>query len=1218
MTNLSVSPVMITFTLAGAGVCAAMLTFDSLEVLGFKSFADKVRMTFTDGISAIIGPNGCGKSNLADAIAWVLGEQNARLLRGARMQEVIFNGTQKRKASGFAEVTLTLRWQQPKSIVLEGIELSGERVEIARKLYRSGESVYLINQSRCRLRDIRQFLEQAGLGYASYALIEQGQIDAILAAKPLERRALIEEAAQILGYKARRRNAELKLELARQNLLRVNDIILEVERQLRSLKRQAARARRYCELKEEYRDLQRKKFALEAEHVHRQLRVLDEEVSQLKEMEDDLQQQLLEREKACRESVEKRERLEELLSQLRQKKSQIYLELDRTENSIGYHEEQIETTRKYLENNAAEQKLIGQSLEKAGEEMERFQSEQAALEIEESKADAALLEQRELVERYRLEVQETERSLEEMPSRIMRLAAETAALANLKEQLEQRLREGASRRERLERERSDCLLQLEQSQSWLQEGSRAIEEKRNAMAVQQQQLAQREQEKRRLEERVEVLKQQLTEIQNRLIAWRERLQSLQEVELRHSQYSEGVQQVLNHLSRSHSIHASGTLADFLDTQPEYERLIEECLNQELEYVLVDSLEEAIQGIAELKSLQGGRFTFLSLHSSNGRGSNNGHSRPQELEGLEGVYGTLGDIVHMKPEVEAAFRRVLPQRAEAIVVSDLERALHLAHTCPESTFVTLAGEVLAPRGLVSAGSGQPQKLGLLALKREKKELQEKILREQHSHALVSEQQVQEQARLEALTQLYEQSQALLHGLDKDLVTLAHQQQQLETERQHEAQALNVLDQEIAQLQQEQQEQRERVGRSEEELRRKRASQAEAEGVLKAIQNALQQLRLEFSRVQEQFHLAASERKIMGERRAALERTLERVQEQHRSLESRREACRRAEGENRSRLELATATLDQLRSDLQRLQQEAAQSEISLAEHEQEHAGCKHLYQEIEASLSRMRERKGQLQEDRSRLDVERARLQTHLENLAEQCREQLQIPLTQVAAGIDLSGLALEQIQEPYQDLKRRLEEFGPINMTALEEYQENEERCQFMTGQRQDIEQSIADTTRAIQEMNRRSREKFREAFEAINRYFNEVFETLFGGGECGMRLLDEEDLLETGIDIYAQPPGKRLQNAMLLSGGEKALTALALLVALFKYRPSKFCLLDEVDAPLDDANVIRFSNLVRHMSQETQFIIITHNKRTMEMAQTLYGVTMQEPGVSQIVAVRF
>ena len=357
--------------------------------------------------------------------------------------------------------------------------------------------------------------------------------------------------------------------------------------------------------------------------------------------------------------------------------------------------------------------------------------------------------------------------------------------------------------------------------------------------------------------------------------------------------------------------------------------------------------------------------------------------------------------------------------------------------------------------------------------------------------------------------------------------------------------------------------------------------------------------------------------MDERRLALGRTVERIQEQRKGLEARKEATQATRTQTEERSEKMTANLETLATDISSHQETVEQLTASLDEREKEYSRWKENYSKSEKQLVDLRERKEELQEERAQVDVDLARVETQLQNINQQCMERLQISLDEAAVGIDPDEVPAEVVQQ-YNDLKQRLDNFGPINMAALQEYQEIEERHNFLESQRQDIEGSIADTTRAIREINRRSSEKFRDAFEAINRHFNEIFQKLFGGGECGMRLLDEEDLLESGVDIYAQPPGKKLQNVRLLSGGEEALTVFALLMGIFTYRPSRFCVLDEVDAPLDDANVTRFTNLIQQMSEQTQFIVITHNKHTMQTANTLYGITMEEAGVSQVVSVKF
>jgi chromosome segregation protein len=1195
-----------------------MLKFESLEIIGFKSFCDKTRVVFDDHTTCVIGPNGCGKSNLSDAIAWVLGAQNARTLRSERMEDLIFNGTAKRKPSGLSEITLTIKRTDEKPLLLDGTELTGDRLEITRRLYRSGESAYFINQRRCRLKDIHQFMDDAALGFASYAMIAQGNIETFLSSKPMDRRTIIEEAAGIAGYKSRRKSAELKLELAQQNLLRINDIVVEVERQLRSLKRQAAKARRYRELKDEFRNIQFRKFALEGRELAQRLLGVGQDRERIQGEEETVRQGLSEAQETYRARMETRDKLEKRLTEVRQSLASAHLELDRTQNSIQYHEDQIDALSRRIEMAVGEQEKLGQSLQAVNQELERFRAEEKKLGDEEQSVEQTLTRQKEEVRRYGAEVQSAEQGLERLRSDYVRLSAEGVTLRNAIEQLQQRRALAAARKSRVEKEQQAIASQLNESQSQLAllEGARADKKKEGDRL--QSVLVEQERLKSEFEERLAAARREIDELQQQAIACRERLHSLQEVELSHSQYSEGVQKFLNHLEQTRAIRTSGTLAESIEASPEYERLVEEVLDAELEYVLVDSLDEAVRGVSELKNLKGGKCTFLSLQTSNGFGKKNGQAVDIPPNRSEGVHGTLLRLLQMSPEVEQAFKRVLPERAASVVVSDLDRAFALAHTYPEQTFLTLDGESLAPRGLLSATAAQSKKLGLLALKRQKKDLEKKLGQTQTALLQAQKREERTKSEHEAVTASCVASQARIHDLEKETIALEHQWRERDAELRRLGQTAATLNDEIRQLNDEDTEQAEQSRRLEERLAEKAASQTEMDRLIAEAQSALRQLRVEFARVQEQLHMIDSDRKVMGERRLALQRTLERVQEQRSAVEARVKSSQQSQSQDRSRQSELSEELAKLRARLEEVRQSEENLKRDLDHLETDYGQWKQAHPAVERALASLREQALQLQEERSRCEIEQARLETQLENAAEQCLEQLQQPLSEVMTQAPEETTPSAEIMQAYSDLRARLDEFGPINMTALEEYQENETRYEFLTRQKQDIEQSITDTTRAIQEINRRSRDKFREAFIAINDGFKEVFVKLFGGGDCGIQLIGDEDPLEAGIDVYAQPPGKKVQNIMLLSGGEKAMTVLALLVALFHYRPSQFCVLDEVDAPLDDANVGRFAALVKDMSANTQFIVITHNKRTMEIANYIYGVTMEEAGVSQVVSVKF
>ena len=1190
-----------------------MLRFESLELIGFKSFVDKTRVVFHDQITSVVGPNGCGKSNLADAIGWVLGTQTARSLRSEKMEDVIFSGTRRKKSSGFAQVTLTLKSSDETPLMLKGKEFSGEALEITRKLYRSGESIYWVNQHRCRLKDIHELMEEAGLGFSSYALIAQGRIDSFLSAKPLERRGVLEEAAGISGYRSRRRSAELKLKMAQQNLFRLNDIISEIERQVRTLKRQAAKAQRYQKLKEEFGVLETKTFTLEARQLASRLEVAEQQSKELRIKKQANGEELAVREKEHIIRLKKKDKLEAALSHLRQRHSDSQVERDRSENLLRYHEEQREMIEGQREAHLTEQKMTAQSLEKILKELREFEEEQQGLEVQEKQVEQVLEEQENCVKRYRKRVSEGEERLQHLRTRFVRLSAQTTSLRNARMDIEQYLKVFISERKRLETEHLQIGLALRRSRTRIEEKKQLIEQKQEEMGSLNRTLRQQEMEKRRLEEQLEALGAQSSELQNRLIGHRERIHSLAEIQLSHSQYSEGVREFLNHLSRSGNIRPKGTLADYVETRPEYERLVEEFLREELEYVLVPSLAEAIQGVMELKALRTGKCTFLSLSFPNGLGKSEGR-----LDHGEGVHGTLADLLEMKPEVEDAFRRALPHRAGALVVSDLDRAFQLARECPEETFVTLQGETLTPRGLLSASAMTPSQLGLLSLKRQKRELEKVIGELQKSRSLLEKRRHRCRAQLESIVGSCTRDQNALYDLEKRIIGFTHELEQWRREEQRQGESLRVLDKELARVEREQDGEEVKMQQLEEELAGKIEIQLEVKQRLPKTQQHVEQLKEEFGRAQTQLHCISSDQKVMRERRRSLDQTVQRVEEQRKGLESRCKETQRARKHNQDRLQQSAAELQTLRSNLDCFRQQTAELGVSVEQRQQVYGGWKEGFPDLETTLTQLRDQGMKLQEGVAQIDVERARLETRLENLQARCSEQLGLTLDEATAEVDLLGETSTEILQSYDELRSRLHQFGAINMTALEEYQRNEERFDFLTRQRGDVEQSIADTSRAIQEINRRSRQRFQETFEEINVQFKEIFQKLFEGGECGLRLLGEEDLLERGIDIYAQPPGKKLQSIMLLSGGEKTLTVLALLVALFAYRPSQFCVLDEVDAALDDANIARYTSLLKQLCRDQQIIIITHNKRTMAIADVLYGVTMEEAGISRVVSVRF
>jgi len=1194
-----------------------MVKFDTLELIGFKSFADKTRLNFRDRITAILGPNGCGKSNISDSIGWVLGLQNARSLRGQKIEDVIFSGTEKRRPSGFAEVRLKMQIIGDEPVIWNDTEYTEKQLEVSRRVDRNGDSYYQINQKRCRLMDLNNLMEAVGLGSASYALIAQGEIDSFLTAKPLDRRVLIEEAAQIHGYKVKRRNAEQKLELAEQNLLRINDIISEVERSLRSLKRQANKAARYKELRDEFKGIQRLRFAIESSKIRGELEILISSLAETGEEDQALLLELKSREELSQEKNAGREALQLQLNSLQQDLSATRLELDRSKNSIMHYAEQTENHRAGLEEDEREEVGLEASLEKLASENTVLGREDQELTIKEEALKEVLAKQGEEVRESDQKLRAAEDLLEKERSGLVAVTSETAAIQNSLEQIRNRIRINESEYQRLQEDRIDFSRKLDEARLKTEEKNRLLEKETAALGRLRNEIldlvAERDQFKGILDE----LTPAELELKNRLIAARERLHSLEELEISRSQYSEGVQEALNHF-RHGPVAPAGTFADFVETDPEYERVVEEYLANELEYVLVDSVDQAVKGLWELRSSETGKCTFLTIQGSAGPIPPNGDDGSlKNLLGETGVYGRLGDILNFKSSVGTAFNRVFPQHTEAIVVSDIDRALELSRSYPDRTFITLHGEAFASRGILSTSRKTAAKLGLLGLKRQKRELESRITNLQKEVNSLASRIEAGKASLERVVQKLEKAEASALKSEKDLIGIRHESELARQESGRQESAVRSAESSLEQLSQEKTDLARRLEKELERLTAKKQASGEAEKRLEQIRHQIQDLRSRGEEVRVALGSTAADQKVITEKKIALNYTINRIKSQRIELESRltsvqkRRKFRKAKleeigfktREQKEAVELHTAREIELRKSAEELQ-------LSLETARQEG-------RQLESILHELRERRSVLLERKSSLEIEKARLETRLQNLEASCEEHLKRPLAEVEASVDFSSVQdHDEILLRYSDLSGKLEAFGPVNMTALEEFQENEERYNFLTTQRNDIEKSISDTKQAIQEINTRSRIQFSRAFKEINRNFNTVFQKLFGGGECGMELMDDEDILDCGIDVIAQPPGKRLQNILLLSGGEKALTVFSLLVGIFMFRPSRFCILDEIDAPLDDANVERFADLITEMSTETQFIVITHNKQTMKAAQSLYGITMEEPGVSKVLNV--
>ncbi|MBA3912459.1 MAG: chromosome segregation protein SMC [Acidobacteriales bacterium] len=1277
-----------------------MLKLKKLQILGFKSFCDRTELKFHgEGIAAIIGPNGCGKSNIADAVSWVLGEQSAKTLRGSRMEDVIFAGTRDRKPTGMAEVSLTLidpevyagsdlkeipeieiknelpeeDWDEAQirttnteeaerlteeaqpgkteeieadqappgespeaSPHTEAREGSGPTVvlkirrrkfqpqvragelQITRRLFRSGDSEYLLNGKLCRLRDIQELFMGTGLGPETYALIEQGRIGQILSSRPTDRRAILEEAAGITKFKTRKRLAEGRLEEAKLNLARVNDIFEEVTRQMNSLKRQAAKAERFAKLREEMRSKLRvvlvSKFAqfdLESTELDTQLNTLSEEIRSQAER---VQEFEAEQEERTRRGYA----IQTELTENRERLTQIKLESDRAQARRRNNEERCLELETRSSSFAAEILQSEQRLRALESEREGHQELLASAAQDVAAAQAELeRSQRELAEASSA-LDSLERQQEASRGAVLQAVAAAAQSRNQLTQSNERLAGVERETQRLRAEcdaaqaqlhtfgaqRGQFALQFESASQYLNALNQQASETRHISEVKRQQ---------ELE-----CKAHLDTLRSEFASAMGKRSSLEALIAEHGYSTESVRRLFQSGGLQGGLAPVGVLADFLEVEPQYENVVEDFLREELNYVVVKSWDAADEGMRLLRSDVEGRATFL-VHPDDSQAKfsfvvdENGRSSPASHPVLP-----LKDTIRVLDGFGKSLEVILPKLRDGYITPDPAMARGLALENPDAFFLSTSGECFHN---VTVTGGKQRSEGPLSMKRELRDVMrtlndlEAALREQETRALVLARELKD------LSSLLDRLEQQAREADKNAMTSGHSLKQLESEMERVRQRLGTYEQELARLAGERNEQESLISERQAEI-------AAAEQRQRALEQDAMSAQANLATLRERRDQSAQEHSqqmvrvaTLAERHRSAIVALERVQvslaeaaDRTRSLSSQRDS----------------AATEQVRRQAEN-EQLATQVEEYAAERNVTEARDSLLQVESEQVRTRMAELAGQLHSLRQSLDIARdrrgqisataAKLQSDMEYMAETCLNELGVARHELDLAAEIPTLSGEELateDQHYHDLRARLDAMGPVNMMALEEYKESAERHDFLDVQRKDLLDSIQNTQATIKEIDAISREKFQEAFDRINENFQVTFKKLFGGGHAFMKLTDEENSADSGIDVVASPPGKKLQNVLLLSGGEKALTALSLLVGIFQYQPSPFCILDEVDAPLDEANIGRFTELVRDMSVKTQFVLITHSKKTMSIAPVMYGVTMQEPGVSKLVSVRF
>ena len=1146
----------------------------SIEVNGFKSFANKMIFKFDSGITGIVGPNGSGKSNVADAVRWVLGEQSAKQLRGAKMEDVIFSGTEMRKPMGSAYVAITMDNSD------HSLPIGFEEITVARRVYRSGESEYLMNGSPCRRKDIVELFFDTGIGKEGYSIIGQGQIDQILSGKPEDRRELFDEAAGIVKYKKNKLETEKSLEAERENLNRVTDILMELERQVGPLKTQSEKAREYLSYRDRLKEYDTSMFLMENGRLSDEIESLDEKIRIAQGEVDDADRRL----EQTKAEYEKQDRyLNELKHEIETRTEELSIakvDKEKQEGQIKVLKEQMNTERMRETHLSSDiRRLTGEKEDKRSQ-LSELQKEGREIEEAVLKAREDTVERESQVAFLQKDIQDTEKELEKLRRNQQSFANNQINLSNrlqhvetVREQLDVRIRHLISQAENSGHHRAEQEKRKEQEEFKRLELAEAKKQILKELETEQEFCGRLGNERRSVQEELTLKKEGFHRSQSSY-------ETLRNMAERYEGYGFGIKRVMEQKGRYPGI--IGAVADIMKVRKKYELAVETALGGAIQNVVTDTQQTAKEMIEFLKKNRYGRVTFLPLSAVKQRG---GFPRPEAVH-EKGVIGTIDDGIRIAAKYKHSFR-----------------------------IVTLDGDALNPGGSMSGGAYK-NKSNLLGRNREIKELEQKLLKDRDEILRISkvleekteqygqaeekisrlkgriqentlrentvvmtmksiDKQIHEEAEREQ--EYLDQAQALrreYRSMDGDVTSLSDKKQVLEEANQTEEQKIHSLSRHL-----------EEARRTAEEKAREVSEAHMKAGQLKQRQDFImssgERLRLELSKIEEDLE--------------ALGRQTGTVDSSIGDIERRIETCR-------EEVHSKSLWIEEEKKNLSHKQKKLSETEEK--------------YKESLKVREELMQRVNGFDKEVLRLTSAREKLEEKQQELLEYMWENYELTYHQAksAAGEEPRE-SLTELKKKIAEIKTQIRELGPVNVNAIEDYRDVLERYEFLKKQHEDIVKAEAHLAGLIDELEAAMRNQFREKFKDIQEMFQKVFQELFGGGYARLELTDD-DVLESGIRIIAQPPGKKLQNMMQLSGGEKALTAISLLFAIQNLKPSPFCLLDEIEAALDDSNVARFAQYLHKLTKETQFIVITHRRGTMTAADILYGITMQEKGISTLVSV--
>ena len=1173
-----------------------------IEMQGFKSFADKTVLEFKPGITTVIGPNGSGKSNISDAIRWVLGEQSMKSLRGAKSEDIIFAGTQARKSLGFAEVSIVIDNNDNK------LPIEYSEVTVTRKIYRSGETGYFINKVPCRLKDILELFMDTGIGKDGYSIIGQGKIDEILSNKSEDRRHIFEEAAGIVKYRTRKQESEKKLEQTKLNLLRINDILAEIEANIEPLKLQSDKAKQFLDLREELKSIEVGLFIYNINTYKEKLEQLVKDeaiITSQKEAEDSKMEAL----QASKEEL--RQVVDDITAQIENMQNigfESSNKIEKINSEIGISNERIQNNSANKQRLEAEILEVKNRIEELKEEQKQklekktnLTSNKEKFEKELAEKEAELAELSKKLSAKELEIEGKKQIVQDNIDKKYELAAEINTQDVNYENLEKR-------KKQLKNEIDSVISELDSTRYGKNEISKGfydIESKRNIAVENLEKSVQAK------EQNMQKLKQYEEEISKLTYTQRmkqARHQFLIETEKEKEGYNKTVKSLLVACDKDSSLNKGihGVLANLISVEKEYETAIEMCLGQSLQNVVTSTEQDAKKMIEYLRSNSLGRASFLPIASVQGK-------KLDKLTKMDGVIGIASDLVKCKKEYEQIILSLL---GRTVVVEDMDTAIALAKKDKYSfRIVTLKGDIISSSGSISGGSVQTKTVNILGRSRKIEDLEKELKKLEKQ---IADKTAEKEEYASSIGDSIEQTAKLEKELQEIEIVYATEKQKMVAVEEN----ITRLENRLAKL-------KEEVTQTEKQKEENRLLKEQKEAEIQALTQQIEEL----NKVIEEFALNNKDNQkyiddlnfditnlkisvtSFDESESSIEEMVERISQDiknnEQSIENKNQNILAITEEN-TKLE---QTITEYNNQIEQIKQEVTNSGTKVEELKQERIAKNEKLVNTENEIQSQFSTLESLKEQIIKLDVKKTKLEQDLQQVVESLWNEYELTPNSTEEYQKPNNVATAQKQ--VNSLRNKIKDLGSINIDSIEEYKKTKERYDFMSEQRLDLENTASKLRKIIGDMTTTMQNQFKEKFELINKNFNEVFTELFNGGKAELILENEENILECGIDIRVQPPGKKLQNMMLLSGGEKAFTAIALLFAILKINPAPFCILDEIEAALDDVNVYRFAEYLKKFCKQTQFLVITHRKGTMEAGDSVYGVTMEENGISKLLSIK-